>query len=183
MVGHRQLAVAAVLTLAGPFTPMLFMGEEWGTTTPWQFFTAHPEPDLGRATAEGRIEEFARMGWDRSLVPDPQAESTFLDSKLRWSELDDPAHRALFDLYRELIRARRAHAALTDPAFPTSAVMNDGCLVVDRSGRAAVVVNFSDTARTVDTPGDIVVATDAEATTSDGLRVDLPPQSAAVLVT
>ena len=60
----RQLAIAAVLTLTSAFTPMLFMGEEWGATTPWQFFTAHPEPELGRATAEGRIQEFARMGWD-----------------------------------------------------------------------------------------------------------------------
>ena len=72
-----QLAIAAVLTLAGPFTPMLFMGEEWGASTPWQFFTSHPEPELARATAEGRIAEFARMGWDRSVVPDPQAPSTF----------------------------------------------------------------------------------------------------------
>ena len=51
---------------------MLFMGEEWGATTPWQFFTAHPEPELGRATAARPIEEFARMGWDPAVVPDPQ---------------------------------------------------------------------------------------------------------------
>ena len=59
-----QLACAALLTLCGPFTPMLFMGEEWAASTPFQFFTSHPEPDLGRATAEGRIAEFERMGWD-----------------------------------------------------------------------------------------------------------------------
>ena len=55
-----------MLTVLSPFTPMLFMGEEWAASTPWQFFTSHPEPELGRATAEGRIAEFAAMGWDRS---------------------------------------------------------------------------------------------------------------------
>ena len=57
-----RLAVAAVLNLCSPFTPMIFMGEEWAASTPWQFFTAHPEPELGEATAEGRIAEFARAG-------------------------------------------------------------------------------------------------------------------------
>ena len=66
MIDTRRLAIAAVLTLAGPFTPMLFMGEEWGATTPWQFFTSHPEPELAQATSDGRIEEFETMGWNPS---------------------------------------------------------------------------------------------------------------------
>lgn len=86
-----QLAIAATLTLLGPFTPMLFMGEEWAATTPWQFFTSHPEPELGEATAKGRIAEFARMGWDPDVVPDPQDPETFTRSKLRWSEPYPPA--------------------------------------------------------------------------------------------
>src|SRR4029078_8758274 len=81
-----DLAIAAVLVLTGPFTPMLFMGEEWAASTPWAFFTSHPDEALGEATRKGRLEEFARMGWDPSLVPDPQAISTFTDSKLDWSE-------------------------------------------------------------------------------------------------
>ena len=80
-----QLACAALLTLAGPFTPMLFQGEEWGASTPFQFFTSHPEPDLGEATAEGRIKEFEKMGWDPAVVPHPQDPATFLDSKLDWT--------------------------------------------------------------------------------------------------
>ena len=72
-----DLAIAAVLVLTGPFTPMLFMGEEWAASTPWQFFTSHTDQFLADATREGRFEEFARMGWDKELVPDPQAESTF----------------------------------------------------------------------------------------------------------
>ena len=101
------LAVAAALTLLGPFTPMLFMGEEWGAKTPWQFFTSHPEKELGEATAKGRIAEFARMGWDPATVPDPQDPETFLRSKLDWSELAEPEHARLLDWYRELIALRR----------------------------------------------------------------------------
>ena len=72
-----QLVVAALLTLTGPFTPMLFQGEEWAASAPFQFFTSHPEPELGRATAEGRIREFEQMGWDPAVVPDPQDPQTF----------------------------------------------------------------------------------------------------------
>ena len=72
-----QLACAALLTLAGPFTPMLFMGEEWAASSPFQFFTSHPEPELGTATAAGRIAEFEMMGWNADEVPDPQDVETF----------------------------------------------------------------------------------------------------------
>ena len=117
-----QLAVTAVLNLTAPFTPMLFMGEEWGASTPWQFFTSHPEPELGRATAEGRLAEFVKMGWDESVVPDPQDPDTFTRSRLDWDELDgrgpDTArHRRLFALHRDLLRLRRATPELTDPRF------------------------------------------------------------------
>jgi maltooligosyltrehalose trehalohydrolase len=102
----EKLAIAAALTLLGPFTPMLFMGEEWGASTPWQFFTSHPEPELGTATAEGRIAEFEKMGWDPDVVPDPQDPSTFTNSKLDWSELSEPAHAGLLAVYRALAAIR-----------------------------------------------------------------------------
>jgi maltooligosyltrehalose trehalohydrolase len=89
---YGPLAVAAVLTLTSPFTPMLFMGEEYAASTPWQFFTSHPEPDLGKATAEGRIREFERMGWDPAVVPDPQDPETFRRSKLNWAEASTGDH-------------------------------------------------------------------------------------------
>ena len=91
------LAVGATIVLTSPFTPMLFMGEEWGASTPWQFFTSHPEPELGRATAEGRIGEFAEHGWDADVVPDPQDPETFTRSKLDWSELGKEPHARLLD--------------------------------------------------------------------------------------
>ena len=102
-----QLACAALLTLAGPFTPMLFMGEEWAASSPFQFFTSHPEPELGTATAAGRITEFEMMGWNADEVPDPQDVETFRRSKLDWDELATGRHAVLLDCYRRLAELRR----------------------------------------------------------------------------
>jgi maltooligosyltrehalose trehalohydrolase len=121
-----ELAVAAVLMLTSPFTPVIYMGEEWGASTPWQFFTSHPEPELGRATAHGRFAEFAKMGWDESAVPDPQSRETFERSKLNWSELDQPAHARLLALHRALIRLRRRMPELTDPRFDHTRASGEG---------------------------------------------------------
>ncbi|KAF0970519.1 malto-oligosyltrehalose trehalohydrolase [Gordonia sp. YY1] len=112
-----QLAIKAALVLLSPYTPMLFMGEEWGAATPFQFFTSHPEPELGRATAQGRKAEFAEHGWDSEDVPDPQDPETFERSKLDWSELTRTDHVRVLDFYRSLIALRKAEPALHDPAF------------------------------------------------------------------
>lgn len=111
-----RLAVAAVLTLTAPGTPMLFMGEEWAASTPWQFFTSHPEEWLGDAVRTGRTAEFAEMGWDESLVPDPQDPATFERSRLDWSETDRGDHARILALYRDLARLRAERPELTDPA-------------------------------------------------------------------
>lgn len=111
----ERLRIAAVLLLTAPGTPMLFQGEEWGASTPWQFFTSHPEPDLAEATAKGRIEEFARMGWDPDTVPNPNDEATFRRSTLDWTEAEAAGHAELLALYRELAVLREREPALTDP--------------------------------------------------------------------
>jgi maltooligosyltrehalose trehalohydrolase len=141
-----QLACAALLTLAGPFTPMLFQGEEWAASTPFLFFTSHPEPELGRATAEGRIKEFERMGWDPSLVPDPQDPATYERSRLDWSEPTGGRHARILELYRRLARLRRTWPELTDPAFDRTSCRVDEearLFEMDR-GRLRVLVNFGD---------------------------------------
>ncbi len=71
-----MLCAGAALLLLSPFTPMLFMGEEWGARTPWQFFSDHAA-DLGRAVSEGRRREFAAHGWNTEQIPDPQDPATF----------------------------------------------------------------------------------------------------------
>ena len=110
-----QLAVKAALALGSPYTAMLFMGEEWASSSPFQFFSSHPEPDLARATAEGRKKEFASHGWDADEIPDPQDPATFERSKLDWDEVADGDHGRLRAYYQSLIALRKAEPDLADP--------------------------------------------------------------------
>ena len=155
------LAVAALLALAGPFTPMLFMGEEWGASTPWQFFTSHPEPELGEATAKGRIAEFERMGWDPAVVPDPQDPETFHRSKLVWDELADGRHARLLALHRELIALRRREPELTDPRFAqlSAEFSDDPRWIRIRRGALVIVVNLGDAPLPLEGPAETLFAT------------------------
>lgn len=110
-----QLAIKAALALGSPYTAMLFMGEEWGSSSPFQFFSSHPEPDLARATAEGRKAEFAEHGWDADEIPDPQDPATFQRSKLNWGEVAEGDHDRLHQIYRALIALRGSEPDLADP--------------------------------------------------------------------
>ena len=178
-----QLACAALLTLCGPFTPMLFQGEEWAASTPFQFFTAHEEPELGRATAEGRIGEFAKMGWDPSVVPDPQDPATFERSKLDWAELSSERGARMLSVYRRLAALRRAEPALTDPSFLATACEADE---EARSfsmvrGDLQVLVNFGDAPMAVRVATtELLFATGAGVEIADGVVV-VPAHAGAVV--
>lgn len=115
-----QLAIKAALVLFSPFTPMLFMGEEWGAKTPFRFFTSHPEPELARATVEGRAAEFAAHGWPPGEVPDPQDPATFEASRLDWSEPGSAPHKRLLDTYQDLIALRGDPALAVDDLRSTT---------------------------------------------------------------
>ena len=99
-------AVGAALLLTAPWTPMLFMGEEWGASTPWQYFTDHEEEWLAESIREGRQAEFAEHGW-AGEVPDPQDAGTVEASTLRWSEVGDGGHAQMLAFYRALLHWRR----------------------------------------------------------------------------
>jgi maltooligosyltrehalose trehalohydrolase len=151
-ISPAQQAIAAMLTLLSPFTPMIFMGEEWGASTPWRFFTSHPEPELAEMIRAGRLEEFAQMDWDTGDVPDPQDPRTFEVSRLDWSELEQSPHSDLLDLTKRLISIRRRYPDFTDPRFDQGhAVSNDeaGWLLMER-GDMIMVVNFRDRPTEVD---------------------------------
>jgi maltooligosyltrehalose trehalohydrolase len=178
------LAIAAVLTVLAPYTPMLFMGEEWAASTPWQFFTSHPDPELGEATAKGRKAEFAEMGWDESVVPDPQDPETFHRSTLRWEEKDAGSHARILGLYRDLIALRRSRPELTAPDFQGLSATADEDERWFRLSRGSleIVVNFG-TEQIGLTGGGadgILLATDEGVALGDETLV-LPPRSAAVI--
>jgi maltooligosyltrehalose trehalohydrolase len=181
------LAVGATLVLTSPFTPMLFMGEEWGASTPWQFFTSHTDPEIGRATAEGRKGEFAEHGWDADEVPDPQDPETFTRSKLDWSEVEREPHARLLATTRALLALRRQHPDLVDPDLSRVEVSwddEDRWLVVHR-GALRVVANLSGDAREVDLdrPATGVLLATGDEPGLAGTTVTVPAESAAVLTT
>jgi maltooligosyltrehalose trehalohydrolase len=183
-----------MLLLSSPFTPMLWMGEEWSASTPWQFFTSHPEPELGAATAEGRIAEFAEHGWDPDLVPDPQDPNTFARSKLDWSEVQVDEHAEMLMLYQALTALRRSTPDLSDPRLDLVQVDfdEDARWMVMQRGRTRVAVNLSDAAQVVplDAPAiDVLLSTDPgfsfgtdlPGSIRSGPGIALPPQSAAIV--
>ena len=86
-----------------------------GSSSPFQFFSSHPEPELAKATAEGRKREFAEHGWDADEIPDPQDPATFERSKLNWDEIDDGDHGRLRRVYQQLIALRHNEPDMADP--------------------------------------------------------------------
>ena len=140
-----MLKVGAALLLTSAFTPMLFMGEEWGARTPWQFFSDH-EGELGEAVRRGRRAEFGSHGWATEEVPDPQAVSSFEDSTLDWAEPEQQAHVSLLAWHRDLIALRRARPELSDGRRDRvrTTYDPDGRWIVVRRGAVAVVCNLSD---------------------------------------
>ena len=155
-----QLAVKAALALGSPYTAMLFMGEEWGSSSPFQFFSSHPEPELARATAEGRKREFAEHGWDADEIPDPQDPATFERSKLNWDEIDDAEHGRLRRVYQQLIALRHNEPDLADPWLDHLRVDYDEAqrwMVIYR-GSLAIVCNLGTEAVDVPVAGEVVMA-------------------------
>ncbi|WP_405963021.1 malto-oligosyltrehalose trehalohydrolase [Streptomyces sp. NBC_00723] len=138
------LACAAALTLTAPFTPMLFMGEEWAAGTPWQYFTDHTDPELAEAVRRGRRREFAAHGWAEEDVPDPQDPATRERSCLDWSEPEREPHARVLAWYRELIALRHATADLTDPDLADIKVAYDAQArwLAFRRGDVRVAVNL-----------------------------------------
>ena len=175
-----QLAVKAALVLGSPYTAMLFMGEEWGSSSPFQFFTSHPEPELARATAEGRKAEFAEHGWDADEIPDPQDLETFTRSKLAWDEVDAGDHGRLRQTYRDLIALRHTEADLADPWLDHLRVEydEDQRWIVLHRGVFAIACNLGEGPVTVPAAGEVVLAWDQPQV---GETTVLPGHSFAIL--
>ena len=178
------LKVGAALLLTSPFTPMLWMGEEWGARTPWLFFSDH-EGELGEAIRQGRRAEFGSHGWDTEDVPDPQDEATVRASTLDWDEPTQDRHAALLAWTRDLIALRRARPELSDGHRDRTAVTYDEAdrwLVVQR-GRVAVVINLAAERRPVPLTGSpqaVLLASEPGAEHADG-QVILAGESVVVV--
>jgi maltooligosyltrehalose trehalohydrolase len=136
-------ASSAVLLLA-PETPLLFMGQEWAATTPFLYFTDH-NPALGRLVTEGRRREFGRFEAfadpsARERIPDPQADSTFLASRLDWDEAARDPHAGVLRLYIALIAVRGDWALGRASAPVCSAPDADTLVIRYRTARGDLAV-------------------------------------------
>lgn len=183
-VGLGRLRIAAALLLTAPFTPLLFQGEEWGASSPFQYFTAHEDPELGRAVTEGRRREFAYFGWNPEEIPDPQDPGTFHRSKLRWDERGQDPHAELLTWYRDLIALRRREPDLIDPRLERSSVTaEDGSAAIHlRRGHIHVLINLGSAPHqfVLDATADVLLAAPGIEVGSDG-SVLVPADGVAVL--
>ena len=114
IAGFERAKIAAALVLTSPFVPLIFQGEEWAASSPFQYFADHDDPEMARAVFEGRKREFSAFGWMPEEIPDPGDPTTFERSKLHWGEQADSQHAQMLAWYRELIRLRRSTPSLTD---------------------------------------------------------------------
>ncbi len=186
LAGPSKQAIGAALYLTSPYTPMVFMGEEWGASTPFQFFTDFADPEMQRAVTEGRRAEFAGHGWDHDDVPDPQDTATYARSKLNWAELGRREQARMLAWYRDLIALRRNEFDLGDGRLDRVEVdfdERDQWLVV-RRGSLRTVVNLAESRWTVPLdaePVEILLAWDPAQTRPQREALHLPPFTAAVV--
>jgi maltooligosyltrehalose trehalohydrolase len=164
--------LAAFCTLLSPFTPMLFMGEEYGEEAPFQFFCDHIDKRIATATREGRRKEFAAFAAFGEEIPDPMAPETFAASKLTRRR-----DEALAELYARLLKAR---AGLSGEARRIEFDENERWLLVEREG-GQLVCNFADGARTVPTDRTEIVLTTSADTLLEAGRITLAPLAGALL--
>jgi maltooligosyltrehalose trehalohydrolase len=111
LVSFETQKLAAATYLLSPSIPLIFMGEEYGETAPFQYFVSHGDPDLVAAVRKGRTEEFAAFHIEGE-APDPQSEETFQRSKLHWEQRHEGEHQKLWLFYQTLLRLRREVPAL-----------------------------------------------------------------------
>ncbi len=159
LVSFESQKLAAGIVLLSPYVPLLFMGEEYGETSPFYYFVSHSDTHLIEGIQEGRKKEFGSFGPGEE-PPDPQDADTFTLSRLRWGRRGSEGHRVLLNLYRELISLRKSIPACANPDKSSMKVWADRGNVVfmkrwkDESQVLAIFnFNKSDAALTFDYGG------------------------------
>ncbi|HTD96761.1 MAG TPA: malto-oligosyltrehalose trehalohydrolase [Edaphobacter sp.] len=146
IVGMERAKVAAGIVLTAPFIPMIFQGDEYAASSPFQYFADHEDPAMAKAVSEGRKREFAAFGWSEAEIPDPESMETFERSKLRWDEVSQGRHGEMLEWFKKLIHLRRSSASLNDGDVghvKTSFDEERRWLVMDR-GLVKVMCNLGD---------------------------------------
>ena len=181
LAGRGRAAIGAALLLTSPYTPMLFMGEEFDASTPWQYFTDHEEEWLAESIRAGRQAEFAEHGWSGN-VPDPQDPGTVEASTLNWADLDDPGRREFLAWYKTLLRLRRELPTVRDAQLGDGAVVREGDLLLVRRGTIEVLANLGDKPGSLPVPdGSELLASFGEVVLTYAGEVELGQHSTGIL--
>lgn len=156
IVPFESLKLIAGAVLLSPFIPLLFMGEEYAESSPFQYFVSHGDEDLIHSVREGRRKEFERFNWQNS-VPDPQSLETFMRSKLHWDQRTRGQHATLLSFYTHLLALRRTVPALSHLDKQTSRVtaFDPSALIVERwhdADRVVIAFNFARSANSLVLP-------------------------------
>jgi maltooligosyltrehalose trehalohydrolase len=184
VVGMDRAKVAAGIVLTAPFIPMLFQGEEFAASTPFQYFADHEDPEMARAVKAGRRGEFAAFGWKPEDIPDPENVETFLRSKLNWDEVHEGRHEEMLEWYRRLIDLRRGSASLNDgtPGQTKVSFDEDKKWLVMERGAVTVMCNLGPEPVELENSRrlPLLLASRGDVKTVEG-RVTLPPDTLVIL--
>ena len=184
LVGLDAAKVSIGLLLTAPYIPMLFMGEEWATSSPFMYFADHEDPELRKQVAEGRKKEFAAFGFGGD-VPDPEEQESFEKSKLNWDEQGEGKHAEMLAWVKTLIRLRREHVAMNDGDMNSLLVYTDDekrTLVMERD-EARMVINLGEAPQRFGfLEGEALAAVSREGVEVVNNGVELPPMTMAVLI-
>jgi maltooligosyltrehalose trehalohydrolase len=167
---------------------MLFQGEEFASTSPFQYFADFPDdPELSKAVSEGRRKEFGQFGWSPEDVPDPGSSETFERSKIHWDEVGQEPHASLLEWHRRLIQLRRDLPQLTDGRLDlvvTDCDEAQNWLSVER-GLVTTVANLADETRTIPLregrPCHVLLCSVEHGVKAENETITLPPNSVAIL--
>jgi maltooligosyltrehalose trehalohydrolase len=154
IIGIDRAKVAVGIVLTAPFIPMLFQGEEYAASTPFQYFADHEDPEMAKAVSAGRKREFAAFGWDENVIPDPEDRATFNRSKLDWDEVHQGRHGEMLDWFKKMIHLRRSSNSLNDGELSHTKVRYDAekCWLVMERGHVQVLANLGSEPVDLDVP-------------------------------
>ncbi len=184
LCGLDAAKVAIGLVLTAPYVPMLFMGEEWVTSSPFLYFADHEDEDMRKLVAEGRRNDFAAFGFGAD-VPNPEDMETFERSKLNWDEIKEGKHAEMLAWTKALIKLRRSSVCLNDGSMHRLIVSSDSVrktLMMHRD-EVRVFVNFGDAPYMFDLlEGEAPALISREGVSPNGRTMTIPPVTLAILL-
>ena len=147
LIDLEATKLAAGALLLSPYIPLLFMGQEYGESSPFLYFVSHSDPELVEAVREGRKKEFTDFQAEENYI-DPQSEETFNSSKLHWEQKNEGKHKVLWQLHQKLITLRHTIPVLKKLDKQNFKAINKGEVILlhrsSENSQVFCILNFGD---------------------------------------